>query len=344
MSVSVVIPLYNGAPWIGEALDSVLAQTLPPQEIIVVDDGSTDGSPDLVRAYPSVKLVLNEGKGSSVARNIGLRHVRSSYVAFLDQDDLWHPSHLRIMIDTLEDQPTANTAVAAASCFSGLAPHYDVSSGTVGRLDPWRWYPFTIGVEGPSVAVHRTEALPGVGLWEECATGMGDALIFLKLATLHPLLRAAERTVGKRIHASQQWLQVRELGVSYLGFRHQVMSRALDFRRRNAPEDPELPRYSRRLEALRTLQRLTAAIESERFDDVAPIARELEARIGGDPMEYSPHAFYCLMGALFKIYDAAVLREQRDEIFSRLLDYWPDDAAVTRRAIESVIGEQPLVS
>ena len=93
---------------------------------------------------------------------------------------------------------------------------------------------------------------------------MGDALIFLKLATLHPLLRTTQRTVGKRIHASQQWLQVRELGVSYLGFRYSVMSRALEFRRRYSPEDPELPHYERRLEGLRTLQKLTGVLEAER--------------------------------------------------------------------------------
>jgi len=344
MSVSVVIPLFNGAHWIEETLNSVLAQELQPERVIVVDDGSTDESPNLVRAYPNVKLVPNEGKGSSVARNIGLRYTCSRYIAFLDQDDLWHPSHLRVLVDKLERMPGANTAIAVASCFSSAVPDYDVSPGTERFVNPWSRYPFTIGVEGPSVAVHRACTLPEVGLWEEGATGMGDALIFLKLATLHPLVQAAECTVGKRIHASQQWLQVRELGVSYLGFRYNVMRRALEFRQCHAAEDPDLPKYSRRLEALRSLQSLTAAIESSRFDEIAPVARELEMRIGEDSPHYLPHAFYCLMGALFKTYDAEVLRKQRDEIFTRVLQYWPDESTATRRALERVIGEQPLVS
>jgi len=344
MSVSVVIPLYNGEPWIKEALDSVLAQSLQPKEIVVVDDGSTDRSPDLVRMYQGVKLVPNEGKGSSMARNVGLRYVSASYVAFLDQDDVWHPSHLRTLVDTLENEPAANSAVATASCFSGASPNYDVNGGPVSHFDPWSRYPFTIGVEGPSVAVHRTSILPTVGLWEECATGMGDALLFLKLAVLHPLLRVADRTVGKRIHASQQWLQVRELGVAYLGYRYSVMLRALDFRRSLSPEDPELPQYVRRLEALRTLQKLTALVESGRFGDISPVARQLEEQIGEDSPDYLPHAFYCLMGALFKTYDANVLRQQRDEVFGRMLGHWPLDAQATRRALQTVIGEHPLVS
>ena len=344
MSISVIIPLFNGAKWIEETLDSVLVQELQPEAVIVVDDGSTDKSPDLVRTYPGVKLVANEGKGSSVARNVGLRHACSRYVAFLDHDDVWHPSHLRTLVDRLDTIPAANTAVGVANCFSGALPDYDVTPDTQCFVDPWSRYPFTIGVEGPSVAVHRVRTVLEVGQWEECATGMGDALLFLKLATLHPLVQTSKRTVGKRIHASQQWLKVRELGVSYLGLRYNVMLRALEFRRRHAPRDPDLPKYLRRLEALRTLQDLTAAIESDRFNEIAPIARQLELRVGEDPLPYLPHAFYCLMGALFKTYDAEVLRRQRDEVFTRVLKYWPNDSVATRRALEGVIGEQPLVS
>lgn len=344
MNVSVVIPLYNGELWIEETLDCIINQELSPQDIIVVDDGSTDKSLDLVRAYRSVKLIANEGKGSSIARNIGLQYTKSPYVAFIDQDDLWHPSHLRLLVNLLENTPAANTAIAGASCFSESPPQYDINHGNVGIIDPWNRYPFTIGVEGPSVAVHRVSALYKVGLWEECATGMGDALIFLKLSTLHPLQRVAQRTVGKRIHASQQWLQVRELGVPYLGFRYNVMLRALEFRRRHAAGDPDLPSYSRRLEALRTLQNLTTAIESNHFEGVPSIARELETQIGAEPQKYVPHAFYCLMGALFKTYHAEVLYRLRDEVFTRLLSWWPEDCVSTRRALQSVIGECPIVS
>jgi glycosyltransferase involved in cell wall biosynthesis len=71
MSVAVIIPLWNGAAWISRTLGSVLAQDLRPDEV-VVDDGSSDGSPNIVRGYPGVTFLKNPDKGSSSARNFGL--------------------------------------------------------------------------------------------------------------------------------------------------------------------------------------------------------------------------------------------------------------------------------
>ncbi|MHC5610007.1 MAG: glycosyltransferase family 2 protein [Nostoc sp.] len=345
MSVSVIIPLYNGEPWIGQALDSVFTQELSAEKVIVVDDGSTDASVEIVcNDYPKVKLIPNEGKGSSIARNIGLGEVSTKYVAFLDQDDLWHPSHLRLLVNSLEQNPEANTAVAEANCFSGDTPNYQLSNAPIRFFDSWTRYPFTIGIDGPSLALHRTDILPTVGLWEECATGMGDALIFLKLAVLHPILRISACTVGKRIHDSQQWLAVRELGGTYLGFRYQVMQRALEFRRHHVHSSTDLQHYERRLESLISLKNLNNVIEAESFEELPPIALELESLIGTESVEYLPHAFYCLMGALFKTHDAEELRKLRDEVFTRLLDYWPEDAPATLNAMRGIIGELPHVS
>lgn len=344
MSVAVIIPLYNGAKWIEEALDSVLAQDMPANEIIIVDDGSTDSSQELVRSYSGVKLLKNDGKGSSVARNMGLQYTDCEYVAFLDQDDVWHPSHLRTLVKTLEDHPEANTAVSLASCFTDGLPEYDLSSDALSLFDPWTRFPFTIGVDGPSLAVMRKKSVIRVGLWEECATGMGDALIFLKLFVLHPILQRTGRTAGKRIHASQQWLQVRELGASYLGFRYEVMKRALAFRREYAPNDSTLPGYERRLKSLERLRELTHLIQTDQFEAISPIARQLEDDLNGEPFDLIPHVFYCLMGALFKTYEIEILRRERDKIFTILIDHWPKDAKRTKEALRATIGEQPHVS
>jgi len=344
MSVAVIIPLYNGAPWIEEALDSVLAQDMPPNEIVVVDDGSTDSSPDIVRSFSCVTLIKNDVKGSSAARNMGLKHTASEFVAFLDQDDVWHPSHLRLLTRILAERQEANTAVATAICFENGLPEYDPEPNAITDFDPWTRFPFTIGVDGPSLAVMRRKSVVEIGLWEECATGMGDALIFLKLAVLHPILQRAGRTAGKRIHASQQWLQVRELGTSYLGFRHKVMKRALDFRSEYAPNDSTLPGYGRRLRALESLRELTHLIQADRFEAIPPIARQLEDVLNSDPIELIPHTFYCLMGALFKIYDVEILRRERDKTFTILMDHWPNDARRTKEALRAIIGEQPHVS
>jgi GT2 family glycosyltransferase len=94
-SVSVVIPAFNVEDLISRALDSILVQTVRPSEIIVVDDGSTDGTAHQVERYgDKVRYIHQENSGPSVARNTGIRAATSDWVAFLDADDLWHPDKL----------------------------------------------------------------------------------------------------------------------------------------------------------------------------------------------------------------------------------------------------------
>ena len=99
--ISAIIPLYNGARFIEESLRSILAQTVPPSEIIVVDDGSTDRGPALVAAMAKehpITLLTKLNSGQSSARNFGVEHSTGDYIAFLDQDDRWYPSHLEELL------------------------------------------------------------------------------------------------------------------------------------------------------------------------------------------------------------------------------------------------------
>ena len=104
VAVSVVIPLYNKGKYIERALNSVLSQTYPPIEIIVVDDGSTDDGPERVLKYndPRIKLIRQENKGPGAARNAGLAIAKGEYIAFLDADDEWLPDFLQSGIALLE--------------------------------------------------------------------------------------------------------------------------------------------------------------------------------------------------------------------------------------------------
>lgn len=107
--ISVVIPLYNKASHIVRTLDSVLAQTVAPAEIIVVDDGSTDGGGEIVTStYGSkVTLIRQTNQGVSAARNRGVEAVSTPYVAFLDADDEWRDNHLQTLKGLIEACPTA---------------------------------------------------------------------------------------------------------------------------------------------------------------------------------------------------------------------------------------------
>lgn len=106
--VSVVIPVYNRERYIAAAIDSVLTQTLADFELLVVDDGSTDSTPDIIRAYrdPRINLVSNAfNMGIPRARNLGVQLARGKYVAFLDSDDFAYPARLQRQSEHLDANP-----------------------------------------------------------------------------------------------------------------------------------------------------------------------------------------------------------------------------------------------
>ncbi|HVZ10612.1 glycosyltransferase family A protein [Rhodopila sp.] len=109
LSVSAIVPLYNGARYIEEALRSIFAQHLPPAEVIVVDDGSTDEGPDIVRrlaqSHP-LTLLNKENGGQSSARNFAIRRSSGALIALLDQDDAWYPNHLSELIRPFREDMT----------------------------------------------------------------------------------------------------------------------------------------------------------------------------------------------------------------------------------------------
>ncbi len=110
MKFSVVIPLYNKVQSVSRTIKSVLSQTHHDFELIVVDDGSTDGSLDIVRKFNDerIRLVQKENGGVSSARNYGLKEAKADYVAFLDADDVWEPFFLEEQAKMIHDFPEAN--------------------------------------------------------------------------------------------------------------------------------------------------------------------------------------------------------------------------------------------
>lgn len=103
--VSVIIPVYNGERYLAGAIRSVLGQTSPATEIIIVDDGSTDGSGEIVRGFgPSVRYLRQTNQGPATARNTGVNSAQCEMLAFLDSDDLWLPHKLAKQVELLQQQ------------------------------------------------------------------------------------------------------------------------------------------------------------------------------------------------------------------------------------------------
>jgi glycosyltransferase involved in cell wall biosynthesis len=144
--VSVAIAVRDVAPWIDEALDSVLAQVGPDDEVVVVDDGSTDATPDLLAARGAAITVLRPGTiGLSAARNLSIEQSRGRYVGFIDGDDRWAPGALDVLVAVLEDHPDVDLVLGRTDEFldpsitdaatSGLrAPKTDQLAWFVGAL------------------------------------------------------------------------------------------------------------------------------------------------------------------------------------------------------------------
>jgi len=102
-TVSVIIPCYNAAPWFRETLDSVLAQTYPALEALVIDDGSTDESAAIAESYgPPVRLIRQANQGESVARNRGIDEAQGEWIAFLDADDVWEARKLEAQVAVVD--------------------------------------------------------------------------------------------------------------------------------------------------------------------------------------------------------------------------------------------------
>jgi glycosyltransferase involved in cell wall biosynthesis len=103
--VSAILPAYNRERYLGAALTSILQQDYRPLEVIVVDDGSTDGTARVARSYPEVRYLYQPNQGAAAARNAGIAVSRGAFLAFLDSDDVWTPQKLSLQVGFLLENP-----------------------------------------------------------------------------------------------------------------------------------------------------------------------------------------------------------------------------------------------
>jgi glycosyltransferase involved in cell wall biosynthesis len=116
--ISCIVPVFNGERYLREALDSILAQTYRPLEIVIADDGSTDGTAAVVATFgDQVRYIRQANQSPSSARNLGIRVATGDFIAFLDADDLWHPQKLERQIDRFNTRPELDYCVTHAQNF-----------------------------------------------------------------------------------------------------------------------------------------------------------------------------------------------------------------------------------
>ena len=156
--VSIITPGYNAAQYIAETMDSVLAQTYPDWEMIVVDDGSTDDSVEIVSDYcrrdARVRLARQSNQGSASARNNGIRQAEGRYIALLDADDLWDPDFLKEQIAFMK----AGNAICVCCAYR----HIDAGSNEIQHPT----------VPKPLITRRDMQVMNHVG----CLTGLYDSL------------------------------------------------------------------------------------------------------------------------------------------------------------------------
>ena len=190
--VSVVIPCYNAERWVGRAIDSVLAQEGVTVEVIVIDDGSTDGSVDVLRRYEDrIQWETGPNRGACAARNRGLALARADYVMFLDADDYLLPACLsELKRQSALDDADAAIGIAYSERASGHRKKMKgpkVTSNIV-FLESWlrgKWVP-------PCAVLWNRESINRLGAWDDTLTKHQDAELMMRSAILGAKLTHCE--------------------------------------------------------------------------------------------------------------------------------------------------------
>jgi glycosyltransferase involved in cell wall biosynthesis len=334
MTTSVVIPLFNGRAWIAETLESILGQTRPPGEVIVVDDGSTDQSVEIVQRHSSVRLLHNPGKGTNAARRLGFEHAQHPLVAMVDQDDLWHRDHLALLTPLLEHASETPAAMASVAPFTaGTAPDYSTRGRGVESLDLWSVFPVNV-VSTPAQVLFRRQLLADLGGWDTRFRGMGDWHAWLTLSARRPFAKVPDKTVGHRIHANAHGTALRrrnrwEYCDRYLSAAQDRVSLRLRYHPSDAAQVRSRLKLARHLFAWRFADAMLSPRQS------TPLAIQVDKLFGDEPLE-SQQMLLDQVFAFFPI-DERPTRLRNAMGFIRLWQRCPREARRLRTALRQYL-------
>ena len=212
--VSVILPTYNARKTIEETIASVVAQRDVPYEVIVVDDGSDDGTVDLVkrlRSQTSIRLLCQKHAGPAVSRNFGAGNARGEYLAFIDHDDLWEPTKLKACIAALQIERQATLAYTNFRRIGADGTVLTESEIPLGTFPSGRCFRTLLFSDGatiitPSQVVVRKAAFDAAGGFAEELRNIGghyeDWMLWLKLSLAGPFVFLPEVLTAYRRHGA----------------------------------------------------------------------------------------------------------------------------------------------
>ena len=195
ISISVVIPAWNAARYIGDAIESVLSQSVAPNEIIVVNDGSTDDTTECVRKFGThITLFVQSNAGAAAGRNRGIAEAHGEAIALLDADDLMAPRRLELQGALLAHDPDCAIVLGKQLTFRSEQERLALGSGTANS-------PAVRAGYVPSAAMVRASAFAMVGLFDP-SLRIGDFLEWIKRAQSRgaPIKQMEEVVAFRRLH------------------------------------------------------------------------------------------------------------------------------------------------
>jgi glycosyltransferase involved in cell wall biosynthesis len=220
--ISVMIPAYNAAPYLGEAIESAFAQTHRPLEVIVVDDGSDDGTADVARGYGDrIRFAQQPRGGNGTARNTAVALAQGPYFAFLDADDRFLPDKLEAQLAALDADPALDVVFGHVREFVSPELPDEVRAGIRTPAEPQPW-------ASPNLMLIRREAFERVGPFSS-SLRVGVTVDWYARATELPLkaLVLPQVVLERRLHTQNNGMRERDAKSQYI----QVLKASMDRRR-----------------------------------------------------------------------------------------------------------------
>jgi len=213
--VSVIIPSYNCEPYIAETIDSILNQSFKDIELIVVDDGSTDKTQEIVSSYGApVRLIKQTNARVCAARNRGIREAKGEYICLMDHDDYWFPHKLARQLEEFEKHPEAGAVYSSfirwhadSEAHFPEPTSFDLKSYS-DDIDPdfsgWIYHQFLLDCWMlTSTAMFRAEVFQQCGVFDEALPYSEDWELWLRIARAYPMIQLRRPTTLYRQHLQQ---------------------------------------------------------------------------------------------------------------------------------------------